>query len=334
MAAINILKSPSNPDFVRFGKDFGQRFLVTIDTEEEFDWAAPLERDKHTLRTVPAFANFQQFCEHNGVVPLYLIDYAVAQAPDTAAVLRDAFASGQAEAGIHLHPWLNPPLDEEVNEINSFAGNLPESLEYAKFRVLIQTIEERLGIKPTVYRAGRYGVGSNSAKMLIEEGVAIDTSVRALFDYAYTGGPSFRNHPLRPYWLDGDRRLMELPITTVFWGPLRSLGRWIYPRLWRAPRVRGLFSRLGLLERIPLTPEGIAVDEAIRAIDIALDDGLPLLVFSFHSPSLAPGHTPYVRTPEDLDAFYDWWRAILAHLDRRGIPSTSVREILASVALA
>ena len=89
-----------------------------------------------------------------------------------------------------------------------------------------------------------------------------------------------------------------------------------------------------MLERIPLTPEGISIDEAIRGIDIAIDDGLPLLVFSFHSPSLAPGYTPYVRSEEDLEAFYNWWRAIFAYLAKRNIAPSSVKDIMESVELA
>jgi hypothetical protein len=97
------------------------------------------------------------------------------------------------------------------------------------------------------------------------------------------------------------------------------------------PRLRGILSRLGLLERIPLTPEGVSAEEAIRGIDIALDEGLPLLNFSFHSPSLRPGHTPYVRNEADLDRLYDWWRRIFAYLEGRGVKPTNVREIMSSV---
>ena len=46
------------------------------------------------------------------------------------------------------------------------------------------------------------------------------------------------------------------------------------------------------------------------------------------------GNTPYVRDHNDLDAFYDWWRAIFAHLALRGVVSTSIGEIMDSVALA
>lgn len=331
---VSIIDRPAAPDFVRFPVGAPPRFLVTIDTEEEFEWGAPLRREGHGLETIPAFARFQQFCEGFGVVPLFLIDHPIATAPATAAVLGAAIAAGKAEIGVHLHPWVNPPFEEDVNNFNSFPGNLPASLEQAKLAALQAAIETNLGVRPQIYRAGRYGIGPNSATMLREAGITIDTSVRALFDYSSTGGPDFCDHPRRPYWLDRQGGLVELPVTTVFGGLLRQWGGQIYPRLWREPRLRAVMARARLLERLPLTPEGIRPAEAVRGIDAALAEGLPLLVFSFHSPSLAPGHTPYVRDATDLDAFYDWWRRIFTHLARRGVAPTSVREVVASLPLA
>ena len=86
-----------------------------------------------------------------------------------------------------------------------------------------------------------------------------------------------------------------------------------------------------MLERIALTPEGVTANEAIKGIDMALDDGLPLLVLSFHSPSLSPGFTPYVRDARDLDRLYDWFRRVYDYLDMRGVVSTTVAEIMDSV---
>jgi hypothetical protein len=167
--------------------------------------------------------------------------------------------------------------------------------------------------------------------MLKRHGIAIDSSVRAKFDYSAAGGPDYRRHPLVPYWLDDEKSLLELPLTTVFWGVLRRQGDAIYPRLWRMPALRGVLARAGLLERIPLTPEGVSVDEAIRAIDIALDDRLPVLVLSFHSPSLRPGHTPYVQGEDDLDRLYDWWRRVFAYCALRGVLPSSVDDIMHAV---
>jgi hypothetical protein len=112
---------------------------------------------------------------------------------------------------------------------------------------------------------------------------------------------------------------------------LRKQGAWLYPKLARLAPLRGALAQLGVLERIPLTPEGTTVDEAIRGIDIALDDGLPVLVLSFHSPSLQPGHTPYVRDEDDLDALYDWCRRVFAYLELRQVKPTTVEEIRRSV---
>ncbi|WP_068073838.1 polysaccharide deacetylase family protein [Novosphingobium lentum] len=331
MRRTSILDLPGPDDVVRFRPGFGQRFILTVDTEEEFDWTKPFDRSGHGLGHVPRLAKFQQFCEGRGVCPIYLIDYPVATDPAAAEVLADAVAAGRAEVGVQLHPWVNPPHDEDINVHNSFAGNLPADLERAKFRKLRDAIEQNFGAPPMIYRAGRYGVGPATAQLLSDSAIAIDTSVRARFDYSSGGGPNFRSHPLEPYWIDQRGGLMELPLTSVFWGLLRRQGELLYPALWRMPSLRGALARLGLLERIPLTPEGVSEDEAIKGIDIAIDDGLPILVFSFHSPSLRPGHTPYVRDEDDLDRFYGWWRAVFDYLEQRSVKPTTVREIIGAV---
>ena len=332
LPAITDLPPPGRE--VRFPAGAGQRYLVTVDTEEEFDWNQPIRREGHTVHTVARLARFQQFCEGQGVCPIYLVDYPIATSAAAGDILRDAIAAGRAEVGVQLHPWVNPPFEEEVTERNTYAGNLPPALEREKFMRLRAAIRDNFKADPLIYRAGRYGVGPNSAAMLREGGIAIDTSVRARFDYSSSGGPNFRDFPVVPYWLDRQAGLMELPLTTVYWGLLRQLGHWLYPKMWRVPRLRGALARIGMLERIPLTPEGVTLEEAVRGIDIAVDEALPLLVFSFHSPSLAPGFTPYVRNEDDLDALYDWWRGVFTYLQQRGVRPACVREIMQAAELA
>ncbi|WP_271438986.1 polysaccharide deacetylase family protein [Pontixanthobacter luteolus] len=326
----SIIEPPVKGSATRFKAGFGQRSLLTVDTEEEFDWEGPFSPSGHGLDHVPRLAKFQQFCEGIGVCPVYLVDWPVATSEVAMDILRAPLQAGKAEIGIQLHPWVNPPFEEEVNTFNSFAGNLPPDLEERKFFKLRDEIQKNFGCAPQIYRAGRYGLGPSSAKILKKAGVAIDSSVRANFDYSAGGGPNYRDHPLEPYWVDSEHQLLELPLTTVFWGMLRKQGRALYPALSRLGKVNGIASRLGMLERIALTPEGVSADEALRGIDIAIDDQLPVLVLSFHSPSLVPGHTPYVRTEDDLDELYEWWRRIYAYLDQRGVKSTTVAEIMQS----
>lgn len=329
MRSITDLPNPSAA--AHFAARFAPRYLLTVDTEEEFDWNAPFQRDGHSLKHLPALKVFQAFCEDQGVVPVYLIDYPIATSPLASTILREAVQAERAEVGVQLHPWVNPPFDEEISNFNSFAGNLPEGIEREKFRVLHDRIVENIGVKPLIYRAGRYGLGPNSAALLKDMGMTIDSSVRSRFDYSASGGRNYRDHPLHPYWIDKAQGLLELPLTTVFAGPLRRLGDWLYPALWRIPALRGALAHLRLLDRIPLTPEGVTATEAVKGIDMALNDGLPILVLSFHSPSLHPGHTPYVRDQADLDRLYDWWRTVLAHLKHRGVEPTTVGEIMGAV---
>lgn len=327
----SITDLPDKSDYARFRDGFGQRFVLTVDTEEEFNWNAPFQRSGHGLDHVGRLAKFQQFCEGQGVVPIYLVDYPIATSPLAAEILRDPVAAGRAEIGVQLHPWVNPPHHENVNNHNSFAGNLPKEYERSKLLTLRDTIAENFGVHPRIYRAGRYGLGPNTGDILREAGIAIDTSVRARFDYSADSGQNYRNHPLQPYWAGKDRALLELPLTTVFTGPLRQMAHRAYPAMWRLPRLRGALAHLRLMERVPLTPEGVTAAEATRAAGIAINDGLPLLVTSFHSPSLSPGNTPYVHNDDDLDRLYDWWRSLFAYLTQHGVQPTTTVEILNAV---
>ncbi len=334
MSEANIidLKNCSRP--VRFKEGFGQRYLLTVDTEEDFDWTEPLARTAHRIDSVARLRKFQQFCEGRGVVPVYLMDYPIATSPLAAELLRGAVAEGRAEIGVQLHPWVSPPNEEVINEFNSFAGNLPQHLERAKLMKLHEAILTNFGQPPLIYRAGRYGIGPNTAAILREAGIAIDTSARARFDYSDGGGPNFQDLPILPWWVGEPGSLLELPLTTVYSGLLSKLGPLLFPLTQRLPGLRGFLAQLGLLERIPITPEGVTVEEALRGVDVAVREDLPVLVLSFHSPSLSPGHTPYVRNQGDLDDLYDWWRTIFARLGERGVLPTTVREIMASVELA
>ncbi len=314
---------------VRFIDVPAAKFIVTVDTEEEFDWNAPFRREGYGTRHIRQIGRFQNLCDEFGVSPIYLIDYPVASDPESIDVFNGILAAGKCEIGAQLHAWVTPPHDEEINTRNSYACNLPEQLERQKIKSLFGRLEQSFGSKPLIYRAGRYGAGAHTVSVLHELGVRIDSSVRSLFDYSRQEGPDFRNSSLHPYWLAGGE-LFELPLTSVFAGLLRAGGQRLFGEAFESETARAFLARTKLLERIALTPEGIPLDRAIEAIDIAIDLDLPVLNFSFHSPSLEPGHTPYVRNQADLDNFYAWWRGVFAHLHRRGVAASTAQSLIDS----
>jgi hypothetical protein len=217
---------------------------------------------------------------------------------------------------------VNPPHDEEVSRANSFAGMLPFELERAKLGLLTVKLTELAGRAPIAYRAGRYGIGPQSGSILAELGYRLDLSIRSHFDYSDEGGPDFTHFPIRP-WRAG--ALIEVPLTTCLAGPL---GR--FPALTRIAPLRGPFARTGLLNRIPLTPEGVPLAEAKQAIRVLLDRGQRLFSLWFHTPTVEPGHTAYVRDSGDLRTFQAWWDGVFELFAREGVTPARTGDIVAA----
>ena len=327
----SLLRSPSPEDMIALDPDFGTRFMLFVDTEEEFDWSAPFSRHGHGVTALDGMAGGQAYFNAAGVKPIYVTDYPVVDADAAAAMMAQWVADGTADVGAHLHPWVNPPHVEDVTDANSYAGFLPEAVERAKLSALSERIAERFGQRPVAYRAGRYGVGPNSARLLEEAGFRIDSSVRSRFDYSAQHGPDFRGLPVNPYWAGPRRALVELPLSTAFTGMLRGGGERLYQKARSISKVAGGLARTGLLSRIPLTPEGVPASDSISAIDALIEEGATVLNFSFHSPTLEPGHTPYVRNAKDQTAFFIWWDKILDHLAKRGVGAASLDQLLEAV---
>ena len=313
-------------DFIEFPAFDAPRFVLTVDTEEEFDWTKPFVRDGYGTSHLKSVPRFQSLCSENGVKPCYLVDFPVTQDVVGADLLAGYARTGQAEIGVQLHPWVSPPFDEPLSNFNSYACNLPEPLERAKLTHLHAAVVDRLGVKPDVYRAGRYGAGPNTAAILADLGIAIDTSVRSRFNYTAQGGPDYTHHPVNPYWIQRGA-LIELPLTTVFAGAMRSVGNMVFGQWFNSQAARSVLARSGLVERIALTPEGIALPKALEGIDLAIAEGVKVINLSFHSPSLAVGHTPYVRDESQLQELYDWFAGVFAHLQTSGIRPTTMAEI-------
>ena len=299
---------------------------MTVDTEDEFDWNLPFRRDRFGTEHLKSVPRFQALCDTFGIQPCYLVDLPIVNNVYGADLLGGYADSGRAEIGMQLHPWVNPPFDEEVNINNSYACNLPPELERAKLNYLLNAIVRRMGVHPDAYRAGRYGAGLATPDILLELGVSIDTSVRARFDYSDQYGPDYSGYPVHPYWVRPGR-LLELPLTTIFSGALRRIGDRMFRDWFGSQASRSILARSNLLKRIALTPEGIPLDKALLGVDLALLEQVPVLNISLHSPSLEVGHTPYVRNAEQLEQLYAWLNGVFRYLKNNGVRPTTMAEI-------
>jgi hypothetical protein len=289
--------------------------VVVVDTEAEFDWGLPPRRTRG-VSSVKRQAQVQRIFERYAVRPTFVLDYPVSSTPEGFQPLRDLYQSGACEIGAHLHPWDNPPFVEQKTDKNSYPGNLPSELEREKLIELTRSIQENVGVRPRIYKAGRSGVGGATASILAELSYEVDVSVLPGTDLNHRLGPDFSNCPACPYWFGDDLQLLEIPLSIGYTGLLALTGRLAYEltmneRL-KALHVPAILARFGLIERITLTPEGISFEEQRRLTRALLRKGHRIFSYSYHSSSLLPGTTPYVRNETDLQAFL---RCIDQYLD-------------------
>jgi len=301
------------------------KLLVVVDTEEEFDWGAPFSRSNTGVTAMTHVHRGQALFDRYRIRPTYVVDYPVVAQDAGAGPLLEIFQDGRCSIGAHLHPWVNPPHDEQLSRWNSFCCNLPVPLQRAKLETLTGAIGERFHTRPAVFKAGRYGVGAAMVRLLEEFEYTVDTSVCPCMDFSGEGGPSFTAFDSKPFFLTSG--VLELPCCIDFVGWSGPLGSALHrvasqPALTRF-RAVGALARTGVVNRIMLSPEGNTFEE-MRALTRSLvQRGCRFLTLSFHSPSLAVGYTPYVRTEADLRMFLDTIERYLEFFinDLRGEPA-------------
>ena len=309
---------------------------VVVHTEEEFDWDRDVSRAAIGVEHMRHIGRAQEIFDTYGIVPNYVIDYPIASQPLGFETLRRYQEEGRALIGTHLHPWVSPPLTEPLVRANTYPGNLAREMEYEKLRVLTDTITQNFGARPLTYLAGRYGNGGNSASILEELGYEVDISIAPPINYSSDGGPDYSSYTAEPFWFGRERKLLGLPGAGSYAGWLKGAGTPFY-RLITHPglswaRLPGITSRLRAFERIRLSPEDYTLAEMQRLTRSMLADGQRIFVFSFHSPSVEPGHTPYVRDESDLRRFLgktrDYFAWFMRELNGRILTPLEIRRDL------
>ena len=291
---------------VRFAADERPRLIVVIDTEEEGGWGGSYSRDRTEVKAMRESVLAQRIFNEFGVKPHWVIDYPVASQPEGYEPLRQFLAEGTCEVGAHIHPWVNPPYDEQVSKYTSFAGNLAYRLERAKIAELARVIEQNLGVRPRVFKAGRYGAGPNTPEILRELGFEVDLSGDPGFNYAHEGGPDYRFMTADTYWIGADRQLLGIPCTGGYLGrfhKLVSLYDFARKPLMQKLKLQAIMTRLGIIDRQRLSPETYTSAEHRQLTKCLWERGVRVFCLSFHSPTLMVGGSPYVRSEADLKAF-------------------------------
>ena len=295
-------------DRVPIRAEMSPTLFVVVDTEEEFNWRAPFSRANIGVTAMQKIDRLQSILNRYRIRPTYVIDYPVSHQRDGYGPLKEFADDGLCRIGAHLHPWVTPPYVEEVNHQNSFGCRLDPAVEAEKIKVLRDDIGEHVGRPPKVFKAGRYGFGPTTAAALEALDFDVDVSVNPRMNYTSAGGPSFDDFDTTPFFFGRTRRLLEVPCSTDYTGLTAGS---IAPALHRAVsaptltplRAVGVMSRLGLVNKVMLSPEGNTLDEMQALTRSLIARRVRTFSLTLHSPSVQPGCTPYVRSEQDLDEF-------------------------------
>lgn len=278
-------------------------YAVTVDTEEEWDWASGYPTGPARVSNVARLPAFQDACERHGAAVTYFVNHAVLADDTSARVVCALAARPRAEIGMHVHPWNTPPLQptERVPVRDSFIHNLPPDLALAKLNTVYEAFAAR-GLKPTTFRGGRYSTSALVQGWLRERGFVADASILPYTSWADDGAPNYARRPPEP--MRTERGLWELPLSLGFTRGPFGFWRRALSAAALVPKLVGALSKFGVAERAWLNfenPLGERMPALVRALKRR---NVPYLCFTLHSSSLLPGGSPYAPDERAVRALF------------------------------
>lgn len=297
-------------------------FIITIDTEGDNLWEWQ-EGTPITTENAKYLPRFQELCDKYNFKPTWLCNWEMMNDPELAAFIKDNLKKQRCEVGMHLHAWNTPPQYELPGDKTSGKAYLieyPENIMREKIEQMTRLIEEKVGERPTVHRAGRWAMNDIYFRLLKEQGYIADCSVTPSVNWEKSVGqtPGFKGPNYRHEGGEISERegIVEIPVSTM----------WSHKMF-----IRAHFTRKGIKKEIEhrktgrtlwLRPTGRNLHEMlylIRKKRRSLSGNY--LMFMLHSSELMPGGSPNFRTPESLEKLYGHMEIIFREIakDYQGI---------------
>jgi hypothetical protein len=284
--------------------------IVSIDTEcdQGSQWRT-LSPMKFTSVTELVPNILQKIFIKHKVKPTYLLSPEVIEDKTCASVLKSL---SNVELGSHLHGEFVEPLKKPVGQsMSDFQAMYPPEIEAAKLANLTRLFEDRIGYKPTSFRAGRWGISPHTFKILEDLGYLVDSSVTPYFIWEFPGYTlNYKTALDVPYFpslknmlMSGDMRLLQVPVTIYSqYGSFLNRGTPYLPSflknallqapLWRPKWLRPTYSDFNQMKQV--------IDAYIFSHREQEDVVLNMM---FHSVEILGPENPYDFDQKRIDAF-------------------------------
>ena len=275
------------------------RLIVTVDTEEQFDWSS-FDFRHHLVNDTGDVDKFQRRCVIENIKPLYFLTYPLLADDDVVGYYASLLQEDTADAGLHLHQWMTPPGDFS-GEFYSYQTNLPRYAYREKLRELASKFSNAVGRSAIAHRAGRYGIAKADYDLLADIGIKYDFSPGVGFDFSNRGGPDFSGFSNKPFMLTRDDwRIAVTPVCGARAIPGTGV---FFDQETSDPGFSARTVKTPFLVPMRLSPEGASLSD-MKALTRRLHKcGTPILSFTLHSTSLTAGATDYTESEDDVDNF-------------------------------
>lgn len=259
-------------------------FIITIDTEGDNLWGWKEGMPLSTKNT-DFLPRFQDLCNKYHFVPTWFCNWEMVNDPKFVSFAKGNLVNRKCEVGMHLHAWNTPPYYELPRGENSGLSYLieyPLEIMREKATTMTNLIKEKLGIRPVIHRAGRWGINDDYFRILHELGYIADCSVTPYVDWntsvgqtPHFCGPDYsKEKPI----ISTRHGIIEIPVTT----------------LWSEEKKRAFWLR----------PNRKNLDEMLYLIEQYTHSDSNYLMFMLHSSELMPGGSPTFRTEDGIEILY------------------------------
>ena len=257
-----------------------------------------------------------------GVKPVYFLSNEVMEDDESRETLCQI--ADRCELASHLHaPYIEPQKKQ-----GSMAGSMryemqrqySYEIEHSKMQNLTDLFFRCFGQAPVSFRAGRYGIGPNTGKILMELGYKVDSSVTPHIhwkDPYVKNAPDFIGLPEEPYWvcesgniwIRGKGPLLEVPIS-IRLAPRILTRFWRKQVCWFRPWVTSAQSMKKMLDA------GLHQEQSLGKEQV--------MVMMFHNMEVIPAASPYPQTATDVQSYLASLKETLAYAKKIGAKSITL----------
>ncbi|MCK6543672.1 hypothetical protein L6Q79_13435 [bacterium] len=306
-------------------------FIVSIDTEcdKSIDWSIPYPISFRNIYEGVA-EKLQPMLDGYKIKPTYLLSPEVMYNEESVSYFKSI--QDRCELGTHLHgEFIDPDKVQNPRWTNDFQSDYNETLEREKLRTLTELFKIKFGYMPKSFRAGRFGIGQNTWRILAELGYSVDSSLLP-FNIIKTGKATYNFYytPVKPFYPDVQNwmnfgkqetcKILHVPMTVHNW-LFQRIPFFIGKPLSEQNEIRK-FSRILFAKKrektYSLRPRVTNADSLITLIKnhIKIHNAHEPIVLNmmFHSNELQSGASPYAQSPLEVDQIISTIRYTLDYL--------------------